>query len=412
MRLHTRKIIKSFVYLLAGLFAFKLVIERSDYENQRRRASARHETQEVQHDLLDQGQQLLQAHDKEYEEEIVEEGENEGIRDIEELAESYEYDKEEEEDGDDSPVDLEDVREPVEGGAEAPSDKNTQEDLDFFAEREKVYKERRERVQQVCQDLQGSGSYGSIDHCPLKRLRWLVSHRLLMCFNAKVGTSTWTQYLMEAGFPGVLKNSTHWHYTAERYLKPPYKRYSSAAKEMLKDFGKVVIVRDPFARIVSAYLDKIATRSFAKLSRYIIRNYRTTPSANATRAPSFEEFVRFLVEQTSSSDGVWKKLETRTDRHWFPYYANCFPCDLDYDVIATMETIHEDTRYIMQKYKLGLSDTIWGNHRASTSSEEKALTLFKDLPRSLTLALYQRNRVDFHMFGYSVDKYLFPSSDV
>lgn len=35
-------------------------------------------------------------------------------------------------------MDLEDVIEPVEGGAETPLDKNTQEDLDFLAEREKV----------------------------------------------------------------------------------------------------------------------------------------------------------------------------------------------------------------------------------------------------------------------------------
>ncbi|XP_063588291.1 carbohydrate sulfotransferase 11-like [Penaeus indicus] len=407
MRLYKRKNIKSLGYLLAGLLAVKIVIERSDYDNQRRRANTRHVTPDVRPDLLDQGEQLLQAHSKEYEdEEIDDEGENGGIRDIEELAESYEYmeDKEGEDGGDSVAVNLE----AGEGDVRAPLDENMQE---FFEEREKVYKERRERVQQVCKDLGGAGSYGSIDQCPLKRLRWLVSHNLLMCFNAKVGTSTWTQYLMEAGFPGVLKNSTHWHYTAERYLKPTHKRYSSAAKDLMKEFGKVVIVRDPFARIVSAYLDKIATRSFAKLSRYIIKNYRVSPRNNATRQPTFEEFVKFLVEHTSSSDSVWKKLETRTDRHWFPYYANCFPCDIDYDVIATMETIHEDTRYIMQKYRLGLSDTIWGNHRSSTSSEEKALALFKTIPRSLTMALYQRNRIDFLMFGYSVEKYLSPPSD-
>ena len=41
----------------------------------------------------------------------------------------------------------------------------------------------------------------------------------------QVGTSTWMQYLMNVGFPGVLQNSTHWHYTAEKYLKPPEKRW-------------------------------------------------------------------------------------------------------------------------------------------------------------------------------------------
>ncbi|XP_042861703.1 carbohydrate sulfotransferase 11-like [Penaeus japonicus] len=410
MRFYTRRNIKGLLYLIAGLFTFKLVIERSDSDNQKRRASAREVFNEVQPDLLEQDQQLLlQAHNKGNADENKDIGENGGIRDLEEIVESYEY-KEEEEEGGDGPVDFDIVQAPKEAGVQSPLDEKIQKDLDFFEEREKVYRERRERVQQVCTDLGGAGSYGSLNNCPLKRLRWLVSHKMLMCFNAKVGTSTWMQYLMEAGFPGVLKNSPHWHYTAERYLKPPQKRHSETSKDLMKTFGKVVIVRDPFARIVSAYIDKISTRSFAKLCRYIISKYRPNPPDNAAKQPSFEEFVRFLVDHTSSSDSVWKKLETRTDRHWFPFYANCFPCDLQYDVIATMDTIHEDTRYIMQKYKLGLSDSIWGNHRASTSSEDKALALFKTIPRNLTLALYQRNRIDFLMFGYSVEKYLTPSS--
>ncbi|XP_047496515.1 carbohydrate sulfotransferase 11-like [Penaeus chinensis] len=379
MRLYTRKNIKSLGYLLAGLLAVKIVIERADYDNQRRRASTRHVTPAVRPDLLDQGiGEHLRLH-----------GRKRRGRWRIYCAREFRGRR---------------------GGRASAFGREYAGFGIFSREREGVQGAQRTGTASV-QRPRGRRVLRAIDHCPLKRLRWLVSRNLLMCFNAKVGTSTWTQYLMEAGFPGVLKNSTHWHYTAERYLKPPQKRYSSAVKDLMKKFGKVVIVRDPFARIVSAYLDKIATRSFAKLSRYIIKNYRVTPRNNATRQPTFEEFVKFLVEHTSSSDSVWKKLEMRTDRHWFPYYANCFPCDIDYDVIATMETIHEDTRYIMQKYRLGLSDNIWGNHRTSTSSEEKALALFKTIPRNLTMALYQRYRIDFLMFGYSVEKYLSPPSD-
>ena len=40
------------------------------------------------------------------------------------------------------------------------------------------------------------------------------------------------------------------------------------------------------------------------------------------------------------------KRDHRQDRHWFHYYANCAPCDITYDIVATMETIHEDTRWV------------------------------------------------------------------
>lgn len=93
-------------------------------------------TPDVRPDLLDQDQQLLHAHGKEYEDEVADEGKNEGIRDIEELADSYEYmEEKEDEDGDRVPVNLE----AGEGGVQAPLDENTQKDLEFFEEREKVW---------------------------------------------------------------------------------------------------------------------------------------------------------------------------------------------------------------------------------------------------------------------------------
>ncbi|KAK4290810.1 hypothetical protein Pmani_036324, partial [Petrolisthes manimaculis] len=275
-----------------------------------------------------------------------------------------------------------------------------------------VYRERRERVAQVCEREGAQVSYGSVRGAPLQRLRWLHSHSLVMCFNAKVGTSTWTQYLVEVAKPGLLTNTSHWHYTALTVLKPPYRRTSQKALDLLDESGKVIMVRHPFARIVSAYKDKIATRSFKRLSRFIITKYRPASSSNNdddSPVPSFKEFVEFLVDFSTPSDNVQDKRNNRTDRHWFQYYANCAVCDIHYDVIGKMETVHEDTRYIMEKFKLGLSDSVWNNHQGKKSSEDAALEMFKELPRALTVALYQRYRLDFEMFGYTVTNYLTPS---
>ncbi|KAG7174844.1 Carbohydrate sulfotransferase 10-like 4 [Homarus americanus] len=246
-------------------------------------------------------------------------------------------------------------------------DSNIDANTKFFLEREQVYRRRWARIKGVCNLLRGAGSYGSLSATPLHRLRWLNSHKLIMCFNAKVGTSTWLQYLMEAGYPGVLRNSSNWHHTAEIYLKPSQKRLSKITLALMNRYSKVMIVRHPFARIVSAYIDKIASSPFSKLSRYIIKRYSHQESGQTFRAPSFEEFVRYLVDSTPVEDDVRVKKKHRTNRHWFPYYANCAPCDIQYNVIATMDT---------------------------------------KLPTNLTLALHQRYRIDFLMFGYDVTSYL------
>nr|XP_045584114.1 uncharacterized protein LOC123746555 isoform X3 [Procambarus clarkii] len=207
-------------------------------------------------------------------------------------------------------------------------ERNDSVDEAFIKAREKVYEERRARVSKVCHDLAGTVSYGSVAAAPLTRLRWLPSHNLVMCFNAKVGTTTWTKYLLEAGFPGLLEKATNWHYAAYTHLKPPHPRTSSKdTLALMEEFGPVMLVRHPFVRLVSAYFDKVATG-----------------------------YLR---------------------------------------------------RYILHKYQLGdASDDWWMNRHTSSSSLHTAIQLFQRVPRELTLALYERYRVDFLMFGYDLAPYL------
>ncbi|XP_071547462.1 carbohydrate sulfotransferase 11-like isoform X2 [Panulirus ornatus] len=256
---------------------------------------------------------------------------------------------------------------PEENSEEDEGNEDMKANREFFREREKVYSERRKRLKSVCDQLGDTVSYGSLASVPHGRLRWLMSHKLIMCFIPKVGTSTWTQYLLEAEFPGLLKNVSNWHGTAQKFLGPP---------------------------------DRII-----RLRRYVIDRYRPRNSSLTSKHPSFEEFVQFLVEFTPIDDDIRVKKANRTDRHWLPYYVNCAPCDIHYDVIATLESAKEDTRYLLRKYQLGQPEGVRRNHH-NISTELTALTLFKNLPRNLTLALHQRYRVDFLMFGYNVTDYL------
>ncbi|XP_050731575.1 carbohydrate sulfotransferase 10-like [Eriocheir sinensis] len=263
-------------------------------------------------------------------------------------------------------------------------------DESFMREREKVYQERRQRVQAVCKQLGATGSYGSVRRAPLHRLRWLSSHRLVMCFNAKVGTTTWTQYLLERKDPSLLKRTQNWHNTAKRVLKPPYERDSPEALAMMNDFGKIMIVRHPFVRLVSAYLDKMRGTEFLGLRRRIVAQFRSVSSSSNSSSPSnsssstsplhptFVEFVRFLIAKTPPGDDVTtKRLRGSKNVHWAPFHVNCAPCDIDYDVILNMETINEDTRYVSERFRLGLQEGVWKNRAKTNSTEVTALGLFK-----------------------------------
>ncbi|XP_050705318.1 carbohydrate sulfotransferase 11-like [Eriocheir sinensis] len=130
-------------------------------------------------------------------------------------------------------------------------------------------------------------------------------------------------------------------------------------------------------------------------------------SSTSPLHPTFVEFVRFLIAKTPPGDDVTtKRLRGSKNVHWTPFHVNCAPCDIDYDVILNMETINEDTRYVSERFRLGLQEGVWKNRAKTNSTEVTALGLFKTLPRNYILALHQRFRTDFLMFGYSLTPFL------
>ncbi|CAL4195726.1 unnamed protein product, partial [Meganyctiphanes norvegica] len=114
----------------------------------------------------------------------------------------------------------------------------------FFTDREKVYETRRVLVQKQCRALGRKGTYSMAEWAPLERLRWHMQNKLVMCFNAKVGTSTWLLYLMDSAFPGILQNSTkNWHNEAIRYLRPPQGTTRGTTKNLTRNLSMDVFLR-------------------------------------------------------------------------------------------------------------------------------------------------------------------------
>lgn len=114
----------------------------------------------------------------------------------------------------------------------------------------------------------------------------------------------------------------------------------------------------------------------------------------------------YLVNTIPAEDDIRKKAGAHTNIHWRPYYVNCAPCNIHYDIILKMDTIDEDTRYVSHRYDLEVEEILRKNKASNNSSEINAFDLFKTLPRNLTLELYKRYRVDFDMFGYSINPFL------
>ena len=92
------------------------------------------------------------------------------------------------------------------------------------------------------------------------------------------------------------------------------------------------------------------------------------------------------------------------DKHWLPFITKCGYCTVPYTVIGRLETMEDDLQYIGQMAGVGLKKVL-RNKSSGGSTSSLAREYFRQLDRELVLQLYQLYRVDFEMFGYSVDQF-------
>jgi len=178
--------------------------------------------------------------------------------------------------------------------------------------------------------------------------------------------------------------------------------------KLLESSLKLLVVRHPFERLVSAYKDKLSNSSvghedgtfyyYEMYGAKIVKKFRKEPLPQ--KEPTWEEFVTYLV----SSD-----LLQYSDDHWLPAYYSCTPCLVPYDVIAKTETYLRDQEFII--WKMGLQDILhpqWRHPSSLSLGERNSLSssYFSQLSKSLIKQLYLKYSLDFDLFGYEYESYL------
>ncbi|XP_043259650.1 carbohydrate sulfotransferase 11-like [Colletes gigas] len=245
------------------------------------------------------------------------------------------------------------------------------------------------------------------------------SHNLSYCPIYKAGSTTWIYNLcLLMNVPEhELNNGKEQISTIARRVIPELEY--PAADEALKATKKLLVVRHPFERLLSAYRDKlensVAGREHGTLHFYrkygvkIVQKYRdrnfTEPREDqaikrdgvpppAGIEPTFREFVRYLINTDLASYG---------DDHWMPYYLFCTPCIVDYDIIAKVETMWRDQIYTI--HKLGLQEVIKPRWRHSGGHSNASRIYFSQLNRDMVHKLYGKFKLDFDLFDYSPNVY-------
>lgn len=163
----------------------------------------------------------------------------------------------------------------------------------------------------------------------------------------------------------------------DRWLRPSHMS-SAQVQDMVS--GRVfcfTFVRDPYARVLSAYREKILGGQ-VQLARHFGRSAAGNP-------PDFETFCRFLDQ-----GGL------HLDAHWAPQ-ADLMLLPLErFDLIGKVETMAEDLSILAGR--LGAKQGFHPLRVGKVTASETRLTLdYSDASREVIRRLYRR---DFDLFGY------------
>ncbi|XP_027233440.1 carbohydrate sulfotransferase 10 isoform X1 [Penaeus vannamei] len=194
-------------------------------------------------------------------------------------------------------------------------------------------------------------------------------------------------------------------------------RAPNATWEKHKVFRKAlrfIVVRHPFARLLSAYRDKVQRSDprpfmayFKDLQRAIIAKYRPVNSTENSATPTFPEFIEYLIDSTAN-------LTTAQDWTvnvvcWTPYWVQCGVCSSDYQVVLKLETMAEDEQFLAHVANLKEIQEVheWRNlKKFAVSSVDLVPEYYKQITKRQMYLLYERYKLDFHLFDYAIDDYL------
>ncbi len=150
------------------------------------------------------------------------------------------------------------------------------------------------------------------------------------------------------------------------------------------DVVKFCFVRNPYTRLLSAWLDKIENNMPAK--KEILRQLGCDPQ-DSGRAVSFGEFVRVVAGQSVGA----------MDPHWRVQYYQTFQDTIDYDFIGRFESLERDLEAALGAINPGFR-AFWGREdRHATHSQRKLEACYTDQLEDL---VYRTYRKDFRQFNY------------
>lgn len=202
-------------------------------------------------------------------------------------------------------------------------------------------------------------------------------HRIPKCANSSLTASiAQIKFAKEFGSDHRTKNAI------KRILPTPADMTRSSVAD-LDNYYKFTVVRNPYSRVLSAYLSKVVGKYQKNKSHHLPNTLRSGDTP-----PDFVEFCKYL-----DTYGPYE------NHHWYPQSDYLlFPVSR-YDFIAKLENINQDFATILKKISNGYQDYKFVEEDPShkTSADEKMKAHYNRQAYDIVFNIYKD---DFENFGY------------
>ncbi|KAK3788455.1 hypothetical protein RRG08_004750 [Elysia crispata] len=219
------------------------------------------------------------------------------------------------------------------------SQNQDEETMNTFAMRKKLYQEGCKYVTKVHKEaieILVNDQY-KLAYCPLPKAGKTFWVRVFRFISRDVGDSVKVR-----SFYDVDRRFAHF----EKWKVNPVLKYIPGKEnnQTLHNL-KFMVTRDPYRRLLSAYIDKILLPDFwFTHGRAIVKQRKKNKTAGSNKdveCPgdiSFKEFLAYAVR-------TW-------DEHWIPATRTCAPCSFQPHLIVHLESFSRDSNFILKKANL------------------------------------------------------------
>lgn len=155
--------------------------------------------------------------------------------------------------------------------------------------------------------------------------------------------------------------------------------------------------RHPLDRLLASYRYLLEDpernpHGYLHYGRRIVRMYRQVPGHG--KGPTFEEFVKFLLARDMH----------HMEEAWQPVTRRCTPCHIQYNMIIHYETLWHDVQWAWKK--AGFNSLNTTDYVQYTLTPDIRRQYFSELTIVQVLQLYTKYKLDFELFGYSLEEHM------